>query len=566
MIGVALKHSNPSIVEEFFQLFKTPWEFFRREGHYDVVISEFHDLTLLKSRLIIVMELNTTLTLAGRDKWDEAIFIKAKQTVFPVYSGVRRINGDIPFLFMEKTGESVGTKACDYKKIVLKIGFNIFQEVEYLLKYGQPTNFAEYPTLDIHIANLRRWILESGSILVEVPPVPKGYNFFVCLTHDVDFVGIKNHKFDRTLAGFVFRATVLSVRNFIKGMLSLKEMFRNWFAVGSLPLIHAGLMKDFWYKFKEYTEIENGLQSTFFFVPFKGVPGQNDEGSAFSNRAVKYEVDDLKREIEFLVAGGNEVGVHGIDSWFDIEKAKKELRKIEKLTRQTDLGIRMHWLYFKQGSPTVLEKAGYSFDSTSGFNDNIGCRSGTFQAYRPLGVKHLIEIPLHIMDTALFYPDRMNLNFREGLMAIMRLTRNIRDLGGVMTVNWHHRSIAPERLWGCVYRDALFYFRSEGGKFATAGNVVKWFRKRRSIVFDRIVLEGSTVKVKLKTEDVKGSDDFVLRVYQPRRGELGDQISEKPAREFQDYSVIDQNEIIAPLLPEYNGWPHDFRLSGLALM
>ena len=46
--------------------------------------------------------------------------------------------------------------------------------------------------------------------------------------------------------------------------------------------------------------------------------------------------------------------------------------------------MRMHWLYYDQQSPGVLEKAGAVYDSTIGYNETVGYRAGTTQAYKPL--------------------------------------------------------------------------------------------------------------------------------------------------------------------------------------
>ena len=56
---------------------------------------------------------------------------------------------------------------------------------------GQPVEHAHIPTLELHIAMLRDWILDAGIPLVEIPPIPAGHRFCVCLTHDIDFVGIR---------------------------------------------------------------------------------------------------------------------------------------------------------------------------------------------------------------------------------------------------------------------------------------------------------------------------------------------------------------------------------------
>ena len=69
---------------------------------------------------------------------------------------------------------------------MIRLGFDLFAEVRHLLTEGQPTEFASIPTLDLHISLLRELIVSQGMALVEIPPLPAGHRFIVCLTHDVD--------------------------------------------------------------------------------------------------------------------------------------------------------------------------------------------------------------------------------------------------------------------------------------------------------------------------------------------------------------------------------------------
>ena len=54
MIGVAASDSQASVVSEFFQLFKTSWEFCRPGVTYDVVICSESDLPPNSARLTII--------------------------------------------------------------------------------------------------------------------------------------------------------------------------------------------------------------------------------------------------------------------------------------------------------------------------------------------------------------------------------------------------------------------------------------------------------------------------------------------------------------------------------
>ena len=478
------------IVEEFFQLFKTPWEFLRQGKAYDVIISDEEDATLRSAKLVIILEGKKCPAEREESAYGTAVdLLETKNSSFPAYCDVICVKGGETIVLRKTDNKTVASRSEECGKVVLRMGYNFFNEMRHLLKLGQPAELAEVPTLDIHIHNLRQWIIEAGVDLVEIPPVPAGGKFFACLTHDVDNAGIKYHNMDHTLAGFLYRALFLSAIRYLKGEYSFAMLARNLKAAVSLPLIHLGMVPDYWCTFKEYIKIEKNRPSTFFFVPFKGKNGKLQDGKAPRIRAVKYEVSDLKDEIKSILDHGGDIGVHGIDSWIDEEAGKVEIAKIQQLTGQPEIGVRMHWLYFSPNSPVILENAGYSYDATSGYNECIGFKAGTLQAFKPLNVKNLLQLPMHVMDTALFYPDRMELNATEGLQAIKECLKKAVEHGGVLTLNWHDRSIAPERYWGWAYQEVLKELQIQRAKFLNASSAVGWFRKRRAIRFERVISE-----------------------------------------------------------------------------
>ncbi len=81
--------------------------------------------------------------------------------------------------------------------------------------------------------------------------------------------------------GFLYRALFGSLRNVIRGRMPVRGLLTNWAAALKLPFVHMGLAKDFWREFADrYLELENGLRSTFFVIPFKNRPGKNSHGPA----------------------------------------------------------------------------------------------------------------------------------------------------------------------------------------------------------------------------------------------------------------------------------------------
>ncbi len=397
------------------------------------------------------------------------------------------------------------------------IGYDLFQEAAYLLTSGQPAEHASVPALEMHIAVLRGLLREAGLPFVEIPPVPHGYDFIGCLTHDVDFGGIRNYGLDHTTLGFLYRATLGSCADALKGKSTWRRLWKNLGAVLRLPAVHAGVARDFWILFERYLEMEKG-KSTFFFIPFKGRPGESPLGTAPSRRAAGYDVHDLHAEIAAILRAGGEVGLHGIDAWRDTEKGTEEVEEISRAAGAPVSGARIHWLYFSQDSPGTLERAGLNYDSTIGYNQTIGFRAGTAQAYRPLDSRNLLELPLVIQDTALFYPDRMGLGEEEAGRACSSLIKTMSRVGGALVVNWHDRSLSPERLWDSFYAGLLAEIRSFKVWFATGSEAAGWFRKRRAVHWDWVGCDGAELKGALGGVEGGIGPDLCLRIYNTAEG------------------------------------------------
>ena len=104
--------------------------------------------------------------------------------------------------------------------------------------------------------------------------------------------------------GFLYRAIFDSLRKTLSGQMSVRDLFRNWAAALKLPFVHFGLAKDFWREFDDrYLELEKGLRSTFFVIPFSDRPGNKSSGPAPSIRAARYGAQDIADTIHKLIAG-----------------------------------------------------------------------------------------------------------------------------------------------------------------------------------------------------------------------------------------------------------------------
>lgn len=523
MIGVVADQSEVSVVREFFELFKSPWELHQPGQHYDVLLSSSDRVPNNNATLVVIYgsQQNAADESQGSRTTHGPTLINIDGERIPIYGACLVRDQSTDELFFYESKQPFASPSKGYRQqTVVRVGFDLFEEVRYLLSVGQPLEFAHTPTLELHIATLRNLIIANRLPFVEVLPVPAGYRFIVCLTHDIDHPRVRCHVLDHTMFGFLYRALIGSTIQLCSGRRSLRQVAVNWKAAISLPLVFAGLANDFWDQINEYLTLEKDLASTFFVIPTRDDPGVDSHGKLQERRAARYDLDDVAEDLRKLHAANREVGVHGIDAWCDVAKGRVERERVEQITGRRQLGTRMHWLYFDMQTPVALENAGFDYDSTIGYNETIGYRAGTTQVYRPLNADRLMELPLHIMDTALFYPAYMNLSDQQATAAMRPLLENAAKFGGVLTTNWHDRSLGPERLWRQPYCELLDELKHRNPWFATAGDAVSWFRKRRGARIAEVNHDDHMFRAELSFDGNESNlPGLIARVHTPVRAD-----------------------------------------------
>ena len=548
MIGVIANKIEHSVVAEFFELFKTPWEFWRPGTRYDVLLCSNSPVPDNDARLVLLYGSQQQEFDRRRGMKTQSVqgfqFVSFRSERIPIY-GICLLFDDQgnKVTTHQGTNAAVAISTASGTQAVVRLGFDLFEEVNHLLTKGQPAQLAGIPTLELHISLLRELIVSHGVTLIEIPPVPAGYRFIVSLTHDVDHPGLRHHVCDHTMFGFLYRALVCSVIDFCRGRRSLRQVATNWKAALSLPLVFAGLTRDFWNQVDRYLELERDLPSTFFVIPTKGDAGVDPHGRIRAKRASQYALADIADGLKKLLSANREIAVHGIDAWRDSAKGFTECKHIQKITGEAETGVRMHWLYFDSQAPAALEKAGFSYDSTVGYNETIGYRAGTTQVFKHLEVEHLLELPMHIMDTALFYPSYMNLPNSGARAAMLPLIENVTQFGGVLTINWHDRSLGPERLWGDPYLALLSDLRTRTPWFATALQTVSWFRTRRAASFARTTQDRGSVRVRSAMDPTAGDlPSLTLRVY--NGASSTHKLDSKENALFEDFTINGSDEVL----------------------
>ena len=308
--------------------------------------------------------------------------------------------------------------------------------------------------------------------------------YILVLTHDIDVLSLKELSLSsRTFWGFAYRCLIVNSRRVLSRRLSLREYLDSLKQALFLLLIKLGLAPDPWEKgLRVILKIErqHDVRSTFFFIPFSRQPGHTPEGRpAPSNRAAHYKLEKYKDVLQQLEQGGWEVGVHGIDAYRDLERASAELEVIKNLLPEKDkVGIRMHWLYHK-GKKTwkILDEAGYVYDATFGWNDQIGFPDEQYGPFKPEGVKNLVVLPLNIQDGALLGEWHQFLNHAEAWQQVKQTLEEAKEHQAVVTILWHNNSFVAPRYWGWLYEKIIQKAKEDGAHICRAIDVVEMFNR-----------------------------------------------------------------------------------------
>ncbi len=123
-----------------------------------------------------------------------------------------------------------------------------------------------------------------------------------------------------------------------------------------------------------------------------------------------------------------------------------------------------------------------------------------------------MELPLHLMDTALFYPGRMGLQESQALAVLKTMIGDFRTHGGVFTINWHTRSLMPERNWEEFYRELLSLLKAEKCLVRDLFQSRAVVPKRRSAQIEQVSVDGTTVNLRLTSAQGPTTPDLVVRI------------------------------------------------------
>ena len=187
-------------------------------------------------------------------------------------------------------------------------------------------------------------------------------------------------------------------------------------------------------------------------VAFYFIPNSNEKGNAC------YALKDKKIQklLKYVSDRGHEIGVHGsYQTYQDKDKAKKQKNMLDDTLNklgisQKVVGNRQHYLRWDSATtPSVLEYAGFEYDTTGSYADRAGFRYGVcyefsmfdFLSRQKLNLK---QKPLIVMECSILDKNYLGVNYTKALEIMQDLKSKCYQYGGNFTLLWHNSHLKAE--------------------------------------------------------------------------------------------------------------------------
>jgi len=134
MIGVIANRTDHGVIREFFELFKTPWEFYRDDGQYDVLLCAGDDVQWqdTPAKLVVVyagqkipLDEKEPVGITGQRK---NVILSYKQSRFPIYGNSITFQGKGISIVIDEASQQTAAYINKSGRIPLaRIGYDIYQ-------------------------------------------------------------------------------------------------------------------------------------------------------------------------------------------------------------------------------------------------------------------------------------------------------------------------------------------------------------------------------------------------------------------------------------------------------
>ena len=332
------------------------------------------------------------------------------------------------------------------------------------------------PAADHYVRLLRSMLTPRLAELGLEPLPPAGWMwgeacFAVALTHDVDNLWRWTR---RGFAAAGYRAARAAGRRDAAAARREVGDAADWL------FRHLPRRTDPFWTFPQILEGEDArrVTSTFFVIARHTHKQDGNQPESYRRR--------IPAALSLLARHDREIGLHGNDSdRLGVDQLVHDRELLARDARADIRGIRYHYLrgLYHETLP-LLERAGFSYDTTLAFAEHEGFRCGCSFPFRPYFLAEerpldLVELPLAVMDGTLQQPHYRGLPADEAERAAVAVLDRVRQSGGAASLLWHNNRFDPRlsRGYDKVYWRLVDGVRDHGGIPTSAGDVVARWRR-----------------------------------------------------------------------------------------
>lgn len=337
------------------------------------------------------------------------------------------------------------------------------------------------PDVDRWASERRR---ELGASTELEPLWPGGRAFAVCLTHDVDLLSRAStprqalRSIRTSLAGGGGSPRERVVRLARPGVRAARAAYNGIAAAPAAETLERCVA----------LEREHGITASYFFTVYPGADGHRydctyDFADPVRFRGERVRIGDVLRTLD---GEGFDVGLHGsYNSALAPGLLAREKAALEAAAGFAVSTTRQHFVHWDvRTTPRLQAAAGFSADSTLGFNRNLGFRAGTSLPFRLFDLERdaeldLLEVPLLVHDGALLRPDALELDVELARETLRLFVDRVAEVGGVATLIFHPNNLERDDYLE-LFRTAIDYGVERGAWFASLRDVDRWWREREA--------------------------------------------------------------------------------------
>jgi peptidoglycan/xylan/chitin deacetylase (PgdA/CDA1 family) len=218
-------------------------------------------------------------------------------------------------------------------------------------------------------------------------------------------------------------------------------------------------------------EIEEklGVRSTFFFLN-ETYPFHPLRIPSWRLSLGYYDLFDsnLQTVIRKLDDEGWEVGLHGsFLSFNNLDLLKKEKSDLESIVGHTVVGVRQHYLNLDEHTWERQAEAGFLYDASFGFSDDIGFKEGRCHPFKPISNQNFHVVPLALMDSCV-------MGMKNPFESAVDVIKMAEEKQACLVLNWHQRMFNEKEFPGYLnmYLRLIEECRTRGASFSTIGQYV----------------------------------------------------------------------------------------------